>query len=114
MSRIERITTSTSRPDPRYSDIVTGFTAHPLTGDVGRLTEDDAIRASIINCVLTRFGEVPYQPYFGSAVLSSLFENGDDDTFILLNTTIEQALQLEPRVQFINSVVSGYNSNELR
>ena len=61
MSRIERITTSTSRPDPRYSDIVTGFTAHPLTGDVGRLTEDDAIRASIINCVLTRFGEVPYQ-----------------------------------------------------
>ena len=114
MSRAERITTSATRPNPRYSDIVTGFSPHPLTGDVGRLTEDDAIRASIINCVMTRFKEVPYQPYFGSAVLSTLFDNSTDDAFVLLNTTLEQALQQEPRVQFISSIVSGYDTNEFR
>ena len=84
----------------RYSDISMTFRNNPVTGDVTKLLDDDAIKASVINLVMTMNYEIPFHPEIGCAVMKSLFDNISTLTSINIRKSIEDVLNnFEPRVQ---------------
>ena len=59
----------------RFVDLDLDFTLNPITKDVSLKFNDEAVKRSIRNIVLTNTGEKPYIPEFGGNVKASLFEN---------------------------------------
>ena len=57
-----------------YSDLNLLFTAHPITKDVTRLLDADAVKRSVKNIVLTNYYERPFKPAFGGGIRNLLFE----------------------------------------
>lgn len=60
-----------------YTDIDLRFKLHPLTKDIGKLEDDDAVKNSIKNIVLTNKNEKRFNNEFGGNVRSYLFEEID-------------------------------------
>ena len=86
--------------DRTYRDLDLNFIANPVTGDVSKMTGDDAIIRSVRNLILTNFYERPFHPEIGSGVRDLLFENITPVTLINLKTAIEQVItNFEPRVK---------------
>lgn len=85
----------------KFVDLNPSFRANPITGDIGVLKNEDAIKQSVKTLVLTQLGEKPFQPLFGSIIGSSLFENFDSISLDQLANQISDLLgRLEPRVRF--------------
>ena len=102
MSRADKLT-SNIKKDVLYSDFLTDFAKHPLNGSLARLTNEDSVRQSITNLLMTEQFERPYQPTIGSKLHSLLFDPMDEVTVNLLKTTIEDTIRLhEPRANFIS------------
>lgn len=86
--------------DRTYRDLDLNFIANPVTGDVSKMTGDDAVIRSVRNLILTNFYERPFHPEIGSGVRDLLFENITPVTLINLKTAIEQVIEnFEPRVK---------------
>lgn len=97
-TRADRYTQLQKIPD-LFGDFLTDMTPHPVSKDLIRLKNEQSIKQSIKNLVLTNYGERPFQPNIGSNVNKSLFElNSDflaDDIENSIRRTIESN---EPRV----------------
>lgn len=101
-TRADRYTQLQKVPD-LFADFLTDLTPHPITKDVSRLKNEQAIRQSVKNLVLTNYGERPFQPTIGSNVYRSLFEPNDDFLADSLETSIRQTIvSNEPRVDPLN------------
>lgn len=69
-----------------------------MTGDVGRITNADAVKRSVRNLVLTDKYERRLNPAIGSNIRTILFEPMDGRTTIQLRDYIEETIQnYEPR-----------------
>lgn len=75
-TRADRYTQLQKIPDS-FSDFLTDLTPHPITKDLTRARNEQSIKQSIRNLVLTNYGERPFQPGLGSTVYRSLFEPND-------------------------------------
>ncbi len=96
---------------PDYSDLNLDFMAHPTTGDVMRLTGEEAIKRSIRNLVLTNFYDRPFRSYIGSNASKLLFENANALTASFLKDAIREVIgNYEPRVSVRD--VSVYVDND--
>ena len=105
-SDVETSTKSTVR----FSDIDLNFEMNPLTKDVNILKNEDAVKRSVRNIVLTNFGEKKFQPFFGGNVLAQLFENFSPFTSIQLKKAIERSLfENEPRIDRLVVEVNANN-----
>jgi phage baseplate assembly protein W len=100
----------------RYSDLNLAFLANPITGDVSRLTNEDAVKQAVANLVLTQYYERPFHPEIGCNVTTMLFENIMPLTAQNIQRSIQDVIKnFEPRVQLISVVVTpdiggnGYN-----
>jgi phage baseplate assembly protein W len=75
---------------------------NPNTEDFGTVTNENAIKQSVRNLVMTQFGERPFQMDIGSRVTGLLFEPFDvfsaEDLKDEISNTIER---LEPRVEVV-------------
>ena len=111
-SEIESSTKSTVR----FSDIDLNFEMNPLTKDVNILKNEDAVKRSVRNIVLTNFGEKKFQPFFGGNVSAQLFENFSPFTSFEIKKAIERSIiRNEPRVDSLNvEVVTNIDSNSLQ
>lgn len=101
-TRADRYTQLNKIPD-LFSDFLTDLTPHPITRDLSRARNDQSVRQSIKNLILTNYGERLFQPQIGSSVMRSLFEPND----ILLRDDIEDSVRRtiefnEPRAQLIS------------
>lgn len=95
-----------------YKDFDLGFTKNPVTGDIFKKTNQEAIKKSIKNLVLMNFFDVPFQPAIGSNVRNFLFENDTPYNRILLRNYITEVIEnFEPRVGVIDVVVTIPNPN---
>lgn len=86
-----------------YSDIPTNFDSVPGTESLTRLTNEDALKSSVKNVILTQFGERFFQPTFGSSIRKLLFENSEN--FLkedLRGEIIRTVNQNEPRASISN------------
>ena len=60
-----------------FKDLAVSFNSNPSTGDFGVVKNENAIKQSVRNLILTMFGERPFQPSIGSRVKMLLFEPWD-------------------------------------
>jgi len=83
----------------KFVDINPNFEKHPITGDLPMLKNENAIKQSVKNIVMTMFGEKFFQPLFGTSVRSSLFELFNPLVADRLTVSIENSLRdYEPRI----------------
>lgn len=104
--RIDKIT-SQKKLDNRelYSDFFVDLNPHPETGMLMRNLNENAVKRSLRNLILTNRGEVPFQPNKGSSIRKILFEQISDVTTDLLTTYIKETVKLEPRCQLLDALV---------
>lgn len=118
--------------EKKYSDLDLTFTAHPVTGDVTRRTDSDAVRRAVRNIVLTNKYERPFKPNFGTSLREMLFELDTDRKVNRFKRTIKEQIEIfEPRVTDVRcdlnmsdsnsmnvtiyySIVNGYRDQELQ
>lgn len=89
-----------------YSDFLMNFTPHPFTHDLARVKNEDAVKRSIRNLILTNAFEVPFQPTLGGNINRFLFEPID----ITTQKSIEESIVLtiknhEPRARLLELYV---------
>lgn len=85
--------------DILFSDIDFNFTRNPLSGDVSRKTNEEAIKQSLKNLIMTMFYERPFNSGLGCQIKQLLFEPVTPLLNILIQKHVEQVItNFEPRV----------------
>ena len=103
------ITPTVRKQDILYSDLRKDLLLNPVNSDVSRYTDEDSIKESIKNLLLTDTGERLFNPTLGSNIRKMLFENiiHPETNYILkdlIKTTIEN---FEPRCNLISVNISN-------
>ena len=95
MPEISTIFTKT-RP---YKDVSLTFARNVVTSDVVTVSGEDAVKRSIKLLIMSRTGETPFFPEFGSLIFPLLFEPIDPITTVLLQHEMRATIDAyEPRV----------------
>ena len=90
-----------------YVDLDLDFTRHPVTNDVVKITDVDAVKRSVKNLINTQFYERPFHPELGCGVRDMLFENYTPMTGIFMRRKIEEVLSnYEPRASLTSIQVN--------
>jgi phage baseplate assembly protein W len=98
-----------------FTDLDLNFLAHPVTKDVTIKTNEQAVKSSIRNLILTSNYERPFHPEIGSQINSLLFEPATPMLPIMLKKAIEFTIyNFEPRVSLTNvNVILSEDENSL-
>jgi len=92
-----------------YSDFDLGFVKNPISGDLAKVINENAVKRSIKNIVFTNFYERPFRPFLGSNLNKLLFENVTPITVELLQSAISDAIKnFEPRANLLGVTVTPY------
>lgn len=97
-----------------YSDIRKNMLLNPLNSDVSVATNDQAIKDSVMNLVMTDKGERLYQPEIGGNVAGLLFELMSEETTYMLQRAIQEVItNWEPRAVLERvQVLPDYDNNK--
>lgn len=83
-----------------FKDFAISFAPNPNTNDFGVVKNENAIKQSVKNLIMTAFLERPFQPDTGSRIKSLLFEPFDPFVGEAMRGEIRNVLErLEPRIQ---------------
>lgn len=87
-----------------FSDLTNNLGMHPVTGNITRLINRDAVKQSVRNIVLTNRGERLYKPNLGADIRKLLFENivTDSDIFLIKDKIKSSIETYEPRVEIVS------------
>lgn len=86
-----------------YSDFHMDLFQNPVSLDVARNLDEEAVKQSIRNLLLTGRGERPFQPLLGSDLQQMLFENMMPDTVLLAKEMVRETIEnYEPRANLIS------------
>jgi phage baseplate assembly protein W len=89
-----------------YSDLDLAFLAHPVTGQLTRKTNRDAVRQSVKSLVLTSFYERPFKPEIGCGMRNYLFELFSPAVKQQMQNAIREVIENhEPRARLIELLV---------
>ncbi len=92
-----------------YSDFDIGFRLNPISNDLAKIINENAVKRSIKNIIFTNFYERPFRPSIGSNVNKLLFENISPITVEILQTAIADAIRNhEPRANLIEVLATPY------
>ena len=99
-----------------YSDIDMSFALNPVTGDIYKKVDVNAVKQSMKNLLLTTYYSKPFTPNYGSPLADLLFEPMDVGTAGSISILVEEALSnFEPRVRVDQvSVYPNYNEDEYK
>lgn len=85
-----------------FKDLPLDFTPHPVTGDIRPITNDIAIKRSIMNIIMTEPGKKPFRPRYGSNIKNFLFSNQDEFARFEISKQVEEAItNNEARVDLV-------------
>jgi len=85
-----------------YSDIDLTFSVKP-SGEIYKKTGSAAVKQSVMNLILTNFGEKPFNPEFGANLRALLFELADEDAEEDIERQILSAIEsYEPRAEALH------------
>jgi phage baseplate assembly protein W len=91
----------------RFSDIDLSFNPHPSTGDLLAKYDDNAIKNSLKNLLLTKHYERPFHSEIGSSINSMMFELPSAGIVAILNQEIRNTIaNFEPRVVVLDVSVT--------
>jgi len=92
-------TNKSKRSNRTFKDLDLDFTRNPVTNDISKIEDIDAVKRSVRNLVQTNFYERPFHPEIGCGVRELLFEPFTPITGIFLKRKIEEVItNFEPRV----------------
>lgn len=92
--------TETRKTKEFYSDFLDSFFALPNGGDLAKVSNENSVRQSIKNLVLTNVGERFFQPDLGTDVNKALFEPNSIMASLSIKNRILNVLRLyEPRAR---------------
>jgi phage baseplate assembly protein W len=99
-----------------YSDFKKNLEISPLSSDLTVHKDEDAVKESITNLLLTDRGERLMQPSLGANLRAMLFENITPGILKLIEDQVKTTLDLyEPRAEVINvAVTSNIDDNVVR
>ena len=101
--------TPTTTQSLLYSDLFTNFVVHPELHDLVLKKNEDSVKQSVLNLVLTNRYERPFQPTLGGNIRNYLFEPISSVTSEALRTAIETTINnYEPRAKLISIAVTPY------
>ena len=87
-----------------YSDFLINFDMNPVTGTLARVINEDSIKQSLKNLILTNRTERPYNPNVGSRINALLFDPLDNFTAENIKNEIKETVEaFEPRA-IINEI----------
>jgi phage baseplate assembly protein W len=101
MANYDASSTNLSKKAVRtYKDLDLDFTRHPVSNDVVKIEDVNAVKRSVRNLVNTQFYERPFHPELGCGARDLLFENYSPMTGIFIKRKIEEVLtNYEPRAK---------------
>jgi phage baseplate assembly protein W len=89
-----------------FSDLDFNFTAHPVTKDISRRFDENAVKSAIKNLVLTSNYERPFHSEIGSPIRRLLFELPTPMFALSLKRAIIDLINnYEPRAEIIDVIV---------
>ena len=92
----------------QFSDFDIDLNKNSFIGDVAIKTDRDAVRQSIVNIILTRPGEKPFNRDFGVGIHDLLFENWTPFLQATTERKIKSAIvRLEPRAKVTSVTISN-------
>lgn len=99
-----------------FSDFFKDLTDNPVNNDLARKTNEEAVKESIKNLLLTDKGERPFQPELGSDIRKMLFENLNQVSIITSREAVKEVIQnFEPRANLIGvDLKSSVDSNAVQ
>jgi len=104
-----------TRSQEFFSDFTRNLDQIPGRTDLSRIVNENAVRESIFNLVMTDRGERLFQPNIGCDIRGSLFENIDPSSILILKENIKSTIKTyEPRCNLRDVEVSAnLDTNEL-
>ncbi len=110
MPNYDASTTNNSKRATRiYKDLDLDFGRNPVTNDVNKLTDVEAVKRSVKNLINTNHYERPFHPEIGSGIRGLLFEPISPLTSLALQRKVEEVLlNFEPRISLVQ-VLSNAN-----
>lgn len=101
-----------SRNTRIFSDLDLNFTAHPVTGDISRKFDENAIKQALKNLMQIRHFEKPFHSEIGSPLRELLFEPVTPLTELMARRAIIDLIaNFEPRVELIDVDVIASEEN---
>jgi|694.fasta_scaffold00555_38 phage baseplate assembly protein W len=90
-----------------FTDLDLNFTAHPVNKDVAIKYDEQAIKQSVRNLILTKNFERPFHSEIGSQVRGLLFEPVTEMSVSIIKRSIVDVIRnYEPRVQLVDVFVN--------
>ena len=110
MSKVSVVTANTAK-EIVFSDFFTDFSRSPTSGMLNKKTNEDAVKQSVRNLLLTDKYERPYQPQIGSNIRALLFENWTPATGEIMKQYVQEVFDnFEPRAELVNCAVQANDS----
>lgn len=82
-----------------YIDIDPNFAAHPISGDISILSDEEAVKQSLRNIIWTNFHEKYYKPKFGGNIKAYLFSKINFlEKEVIKQNLLDMIKKYEPRV----------------
>ena len=108
--------TPRTRSQEFFSDFTRNLETIPGRKDLSRVVNENSIKESIYNLVMTDRGERLFQPNIGCDIRGSLFENIDPNTILILKENIKSTITTyEPRCDLRDVEITGnIDTNELQ
>ncbi len=104
---LKPVTGTSFKKSRSFKDIGMNFRLNANTKDVAAVINDNAIKQSIRNLILTVPGEKPFQPSIGSRISELLFEPLDNFTSDAVRQEVINTIQqYEPRVNLTSVVIN--------
>ena len=98
--------------EPIFTDIDFGFARHPISNDITRKSDVEAIKISLKNLIRDSFYERLFNSSIGSSVYRLLFEPMSPIVSVMMKRAIEQTItNFEPRVALQNVIVTTQYDN---
>lgn len=116
VTRIDKITSREvgSKKDPIFSDFYVNLNSHPTTGFLTKYTNEDSVKRSIRNIILTDTTERLFNPKLGSGIRNLLFEHISPITSELIKSKITEVVtEFEPRARVVDVIVVPDESRHL-
>lgn len=99
-----------------YQDFKKDLEKSPVSSDLTVWKDEDAVKESIKNLILTDRGERLMQPNLGGNINAMLFENLTPATLLVIQNSVRTTIELyEPRAQIIDvTATSNIDDNTVR
>jgi phage baseplate assembly protein W len=105
---VATVFTGKSKKITLYQDFKKNLEKSPVSSDLTVLKDEDSVKESIKNLILTDRGERLMQPDLGGNISGMLFENITPATLILIQNNIRTTIDLyEPRAELIDVIASS-------